>query len=80
MVNPKESGARTAVGPHNTIDVAMEDLPDVERRVLEKELKWGDGRGEEEKACVFPKNTHRGDQENRTSHHDYRNCYIYSNS
>jgi hypothetical protein len=39
MVNPKESGARTAVGPHNTIDVAMEDLPDVERRVLEKELK-----------------------------------------
>jgi hypothetical protein len=39
MVNPKESGARTAVGPHNMIGVAMEDLPEAERRVLEKELK-----------------------------------------
>jgi hypothetical protein len=39
MTNPKESGARTEVGPHNTIDVAMEDLPDVDRRALEKELK-----------------------------------------
>jgi uncharacterized membrane protein len=39
MTNPKESGARTEVGPHNTIGVAMEDLPEAERRALEKELK-----------------------------------------
>ncbi len=28
MKNPKDSAARTEVGPHNTIGVAMEDLPD----------------------------------------------------
>jgi uncharacterized membrane protein len=39
MTNPKESGARTEVGPHNTIGVAMEDLPEAERRALEKELE-----------------------------------------
>jgi hypothetical protein len=39
MMNPKESGARTEVRPHNTISVAMEDLPEAERRALEKELK-----------------------------------------
>jgi hypothetical protein len=39
MTNLKESGARTEVGPHNTIDVAMEDLPEAERRALEKELE-----------------------------------------
>jgi hypothetical protein len=39
MTNPKESGARIEVGPHNMIDVAMEDLPEAERRVLEKELE-----------------------------------------
>jgi hypothetical protein len=39
MTNPKESGARTEVGPHNTIGVAMEDLPKAERRALEKELE-----------------------------------------
>jgi hypothetical protein len=37
MTNPKESGARTEVGPHNTIGVAMEDLPEAERRALKKE-------------------------------------------
>jgi hypothetical protein len=37
MMNPKESGARTEVGPHNTIGVAKEDLLEAERRVLEKE-------------------------------------------
>jgi hypothetical protein len=37
MTNPKESGARTEVGPHNTISVVMEDLPEEERRALEKE-------------------------------------------
>jgi hypothetical protein len=39
MMNPKESGAQTEVGPHNTIGMAMEDLPEAERRALEKELE-----------------------------------------
>jgi hypothetical protein len=39
MTNPKESGARTEVGPHNMIGVAMEDLPEAERRALEEELE-----------------------------------------
>jgi hypothetical protein len=39
MMNPKESGAQTEVGPHNTIDMAMEDLPEVERWALKKELE-----------------------------------------
>jgi hypothetical protein len=39
MTNPKESGVRTEVRPHNTIGVAMEDLRKVERKALEKELK-----------------------------------------
>jgi hypothetical protein len=39
MMNPKDSAARTEVGPHNTIGVAMEDLPEVERRALKKELE-----------------------------------------
>jgi hypothetical protein len=73
MMNPKDSAARTVVVPHNTIRVAMEDLPEVERRALKKELK-------EEEACVFPKNTHKGDHENRPSHHNYNNCYTYGNS
>jgi hypothetical protein len=39
MMTPKDGGARTEVGPHNTIGVAMEDLPEVERIALEKELE-----------------------------------------
>jgi hypothetical protein len=39
MMNPKDSAARTEVGPHNTIRVVMVDLPEVERRALEKELE-----------------------------------------
>jgi hypothetical protein len=39
MTNLKESGARTEVKPQIMIGVAMEDLPEVERRVLEKELE-----------------------------------------
>jgi hypothetical protein len=39
MANPKDGGAQTEVGPHNTIGVAMEDLPKAERIALEKELK-----------------------------------------
>jgi hypothetical protein len=39
MTNPKDGGARTEVGPHNTIALAMEDLPEAEKIALEKELK-----------------------------------------
>jgi hypothetical protein len=39
MMNPKDSAAQTKVGPHNMIGVAMEDLPEAERRALEKELE-----------------------------------------
>jgi hypothetical protein len=39
MTNPKDGGARTEVGPHNTITVAMEDLPKSEKIALEKELE-----------------------------------------
>jgi hypothetical protein len=39
MMNPKDSAARTEVGPHNTIGVVMVDLPEAERRALEKELE-----------------------------------------
>jgi hypothetical protein len=73
MMNPKESGVRIEVEPHDMIDVAMEDLPEGERRALEKEL-------EEEEACMFPKNMHGGDQEIRPSHHNYGNRYTDSNS
>jgi hypothetical protein len=39
MMNPKDSAARTEVGPHNMIGVTMEDMPEAERRTLEKELE-----------------------------------------
>jgi hypothetical protein len=39
MMNPKEGGARTEVGPHNMISMAMQDLPEAETRALEKELE-----------------------------------------
>jgi hypothetical protein len=39
MANLKDSPARTEVGPHNTIGVAMEDMPEAKRRALEKELE-----------------------------------------
>jgi hypothetical protein len=39
MTNPKDSAAQTEVGPHNTIGVAMEDLPVAERMALKKELE-----------------------------------------
>jgi hypothetical protein len=59
MMNPKDSAARTEVGPHNMIGVAMEDLPEVERRALKKEL--GEEMAEEEEVRLFTKNTHGGD-------------------
>jgi hypothetical protein len=39
MTNLKERVAQNEVGPHNTISVVMEDLPEAERRVLDKELE-----------------------------------------
>jgi hypothetical protein len=39
MMNLKDSAARTEVGPHNTIGVVMEDLPEAKRRAVKKELK-----------------------------------------
>jgi hypothetical protein len=39
MMNPKDGGAQTKVGTHNTIGVAMEGLPEAERIALEKELE-----------------------------------------
>jgi hypothetical protein len=80
MMNPMESGARTEVGPHNMVDVAMEDLPDAERRVLEKELEEEMAEARRRKLAHFQKNTHGGDQENHPSHHDYGNRYTYGNS
>jgi hypothetical protein len=39
MTNLKDGGAQTEVGPHNTIAVAMEDLPEAKKIALEKELE-----------------------------------------
>jgi hypothetical protein len=55
MTNLMESGARTEVRPHNTIDVAMVDLPEVERRVLEKELEEEMAKARRRKLVCFQK-------------------------
>jgi hypothetical protein len=39
MTNLKDSATWTEVGPHNTIGVAMEDLPEAKKRALEKKLE-----------------------------------------
>jgi hypothetical protein len=39
MINLMDGGAQMEVGPHNTIGVALEDLPEAERITLEKEIK-----------------------------------------
>jgi hypothetical protein len=39
MMNPKDGGAQTEVGPHNTIAVAVEDLPETKKIAHEKELE-----------------------------------------
>jgi hypothetical protein len=59
MMNPKDSVARTEVGPHNTIGVAMEDLPEAERRALEKELEEEMAEARRRKLACFQK-THTG--------------------
>jgi hypothetical protein len=55
MTNPKESGAQTEVGPHNMIGVAMEDLPEAERRVLKKELEEEMAEARRRKLVCFQK-------------------------
>jgi hypothetical protein len=79
MASPKDRAARTEVGPHNTIGVAIEDLPEAERRALEKELEEEMAEARRRKLACFQK-TDGGDHENRFSHHDYGNCYTYGNS
>jgi hypothetical protein len=59
MTNPKDSAARTEVGPHNTIGVVMRDLPEVERRALEKELEEEMAEARRMKLACFQK-THTG--------------------
>jgi hypothetical protein len=54
MTNPKDSAARIEVGPHNTIGVAMEDLPEVER-VLKKELEEEMAEARRRKLACFQK-------------------------
>jgi hypothetical protein len=39
MTTLKDGTTRMEIGQHNTIDVVMEDLPEVERVALEKELQ-----------------------------------------
>jgi translation initiation factor IF-2 len=55
MMNPKESGARTKVRPDNMISVAMEDLPEAERRELEKELEEEMAEARRRKLMCFQK-------------------------
>jgi hypothetical protein len=55
MTNPKESGAWTKVGPHNTIGVTMVDLPKAERRALEKELEEDMAEVRRKKLACFQK-------------------------
>jgi hypothetical protein len=55
MTNPKDSVARTEVGPHNTIRVAMEDMPEAERRVLDKELVEEMAKARRRKLACFQK-------------------------
>jgi hypothetical protein len=55
MMNPKDSSAWTEVGPHNTIGVAMEDLPEAERTALEKELEEEMAKARRRKVACFQK-------------------------
>jgi hypothetical protein len=67
-------------GTHNTIGVAMEDLPEAARRVLEKELEEQTVEASRRKLTCFQKHMNMVDQENCPGHHDYGNRYIYGNS
>jgi hypothetical protein len=75
MTIMKDGGAQTEVGPHNTVGVAMEDLPKAEKIALEKELEEEMVAARRRKLACFQKTCTKGDQEDRHSHHDY---YDYS--
>jgi hypothetical protein len=55
MTNSKDGGAQTEVGPHNTIRVALDDLLEVERIALEKELKEETAAARRRKLTCFQK-------------------------
>jgi hypothetical protein len=55
MMNLKESDARSKVGPHNTIGVAMEDLLEVETWALEMELEEEMAEARRRKLACFQK-------------------------
>jgi hypothetical protein len=55
MMNMKDGGTRTEVGPHNTIGVAMEDLLEAERITLEKELEEETAAARRGKLACFQK-------------------------
>jgi hypothetical protein len=55
MMNLKDSAARTEVGPHNTIGVVMEDLPEAKRRAVKKELKEEMAEARRRKLVCFQK-------------------------
>jgi hypothetical protein len=55
MMNPTDNAARTEVGPHNTIGVVMEDLPEAERRALKKELEEEMTKARRRKVVCFQK-------------------------
>jgi hypothetical protein len=55
MTNPKDSAARTEVGTHNTIGVVMEDLPEADRRALERELEEEMAEARRRKLAFFQK-------------------------
>jgi hypothetical protein len=76
MTTLKDGTTRTEIGQLNMISVAMEDLLEAERATLEKELQEEMATARRRK-LMFPKNMHRGDQEGRTNHHDYR-AYDYN--
>jgi hypothetical protein len=55
MTNPKEGGAQTEVRSRNTIDVAMEDMSEAERRTLKKELEEEMAEARRKKLTCFQK-------------------------
>jgi hypothetical protein len=54
-MNLKDSASRAKVGPHNMIGVAMEDLPEAERRALLKELEEEMAEARRRKLACFQK-------------------------
>jgi hypothetical protein len=55
MKNPNDGGARTEVGPHNTIGVAMEDLPEAKKIAVRKELEEEMAAARRRKLACFQK-------------------------